>query len=76
MNGLYGGLLQQCKERYQSGQRRPCLADKIIAEQDQLGLKDHQIAFLLGVMLEGGSDTVSRANEQFPAGALFKDEPG
>ena len=58
MNGLYGGLWQQCKDRYAAGIRRPCLADSVIQQQKELGLTDHQVAFLFGVMLEGGSDTV------------------
>ena len=60
MNGLYGGLWRQCKERNLAGDVRLCLADQLVLEQEELQLTDHQIAFLLGVLLEGGSDTVCR----------------
>ena len=59
MNGLYGGLWRQCKERHLAGDVRPCLADELVSQQKELDLTDHQIAFMLGVQLEGGSDTVS-----------------
>jgi hypothetical protein len=40
-------LAQQCKERYASGERRPCLADQLCEQQESLQLTDHQISFLM-----------------------------
>lgn len=61
---LYHSLVDEVKERRKRGIVRDCLMDKILEEQEAPGfdkstaLSDDKLAFLGGVLMEGGSDTV------------------
>jgi cytochrome P450 family 619 len=61
---LYHSLVDEVRERRKRGIVRDCLMDKILEEQEAPGfdkstaLSDDKLAFLGGVLMEGGSDTV------------------
>lgn len=74
MNNLYGGLFQKCKERHAAGIHVSCLAENIINDQKSLDLSDHQVSFLLGVLLEGGSDTTAGSVLAFLLAMIYKPE--
>ena len=61
---LYHSLVKEVSERRAQGIKREGLMDKILEEQEAPGfdkknaLSDDKLAFLGGVLMEGGSDTV------------------
>jgi hypothetical protein len=61
---LYHALVNEVRERRKRGVKRDSLMDKILEEQEAPGfdkataLSDDKLAFLGGVLMEGGSDTV------------------
>ncbi|KAJ5669213.1 hypothetical protein N7462_010283 [Penicillium macrosclerotiorum] len=60
MDSLYGSLLQKAKNRRKSlGSHKPSLMDSVLDQNEKLGLNEHQMAFLGGVLVEGGSDTTA-----------------
>ncbi|KAJ5390698.1 cytochrome P450 [Penicillium cataractarum] len=59
MNELYAGVLDRVRERRRSNKKRDCLMDSLLDEEDKLNLTRHQLYFLGGVLMEGGSDTSS-----------------
>ncbi|CAG7927344.1 unnamed protein product [Penicillium olsonii] len=64
METLYKDLRERVVERRQSANEKntnPCFIDHVLDKQETLGLDDHQVDFLGGVMIEGGSDTGSTA---------------
>jgi cytochrome P450 len=62
MDEAWGGSLKAVRDRRATGEKRDCVADKILddyeAKGDQL-LSEHKLQNLLGEMVEGGSDTTS-----------------
>jgi len=64
MYSLYHSLVREVRERRARGVKRDSLMDKILEEQEAPGfdkknaLSDDKLAFLGGVLMEGGSDTV------------------
>jgi hypothetical protein len=64
MYSLYRSLVREVRERRANGTCRDSLMDKILEEQEAPGfdkstaLSDDKLAFLGGVLMEGGSDTV------------------
>jgi len=64
MYSLYHSLVREVRERRARGIYRDSLMDKILEEQEAPGfdkstaLSDDKLAFLGGVLMEGGSDTV------------------
>ena len=59
---LYGDLAEQVRSRRARGIDRECLLDKVFEMQAAGGeplLDDEQVAYIGGVLLEGGSDTTS-----------------
>ncbi|KAJ5787369.1 cytochrome P450 [Penicillium paradoxum] len=59
MNGLYGGELERVRVRRRLKGSKNSLMDIILDQEDTLGLNNHQLYFLGGVLMEGGSDTTS-----------------
>jgi hypothetical protein len=61
----YHGLVQEVRDRRAKGIKRDSLMDKILDDQEAPGfdkanaLSEDKLAFLGGVLMEGGSDTVS-----------------
>jgi len=73
MNSLYGDLVRHVQRRREQTGALGSFVDKVLDQNKGLELKDHQIYFLAGVALEGGSDTSSavitsciQAMVQFP----------
>lgn len=64
MYTLYRALVRQVRERRKRGDKRDSLMDKILEEQESpafdksTALSEDKLAFLGGVLMEGGSDTV------------------
>jgi cytochrome P450 len=54
-------LLQSVKDRIQRGIRRPCFMDELMLEsaKEKHGLDEEHIAYIGGVLMEGGSDTTA-----------------
>ncbi|KAE8337413.1 hypothetical protein BDV24DRAFT_154362 [Aspergillus arachidicola] len=59
MNSLYYDLVEHVRRRRTNCGGGTSFMDKLLDQSKDLGLTDHQIAFLGGVALEGGSDTSS-----------------
>jgi cytochrome P450 len=61
MDRAWGGSLKAVRDRRATGEKRDCVADKILDEYDAKGqvLSEHKLQNLLGEMVEGGSDTTS-----------------
>lgn len=59
MNSLYGDLVRHVQRRREYTGSRGSFVDRVLDQSRDLGLTDHQIYFLAGVALEGGSDTSS-----------------
>ncbi|KAJ6014461.1 hypothetical protein N7540_009052 [Penicillium herquei] len=56
---LYYGLLNETKARSSKKTLSPCFMGKLLESQEKDGFTDEQLAYLGGVMMEGGSDTTS-----------------
>ncbi|KAK0469876.1 cytochrome P450 [Desarmillaria tabescens] len=56
---LYFGLLDECQARLQHGQENGCFMEKVLQNQELLGLNRELAGYLGGVLIEGGSDTTS-----------------
>jgi cytochrome P450 family 619 len=59
MNELYSSALDRVRERRQAKGRKESLMDLLLDQGDKLELDRHQLYFLGGVLMEGGSDTTS-----------------
>ncbi|KNG83322.1 putative cytochrome P450, partial [Aspergillus nomiae NRRL 13137] len=59
MLGLYGEIVRHVMDRWKTAGSRGCFMDNVLDQNGKLGLNDHQLYFLGGVALEGGSDTSS-----------------
>ncbi|QKX58383.1 uncharacterized protein TRUGW13939_05505 [Talaromyces rugulosus] len=59
MNGLYASVLDRVKERRKLKGRRESLMDSLLDQAEKVNLNRHQLYFLGGVLMEGGSDTTS-----------------
>ena len=72
MYSLYHSLVREVRERRARGIYRDSLMDKILEEQEAPGfdkstaLSDDKLAFLGGVLMEGGSDTVPPLSHLHP----------
>lgn len=59
MNDLYGGVLDRVRERRRLKGKKVSLMDTLLDQEETIGLNNHQLYFLGGVVMEGGSDTTS-----------------
>lgn len=59
MESLYYEVVDKVRERREKGIRKDSLMDRALDQQDKNQFSDHQLAFLAGTLLEGGSDTSS-----------------
>lgn len=57
MNSLYSDILDKVLERRENGRIMDSFLDKLLNQNEKLGYSQHQLYFLAGVLLEGGSDT-------------------
>ncbi len=57
MIGLYADLVNTVRHRRQERGSRGSLIDHVLDNQEKLGLNEHQVCFLGGVAMDGGSDT-------------------
>ena len=54
---LYADLVDKVRERRQEHGSKNSLMDRVLDGQEKLGLSEHQVCFIGGVALDGGSDT-------------------
>lgn len=60
MDSTWAKARDYLDKRRARGDRRPCIADKILDDPKQAGkMSDLQINHFLGVLVEGGADTTS-----------------
>ena len=59
MNDLYANMLDRVQKRREVHGSRGSIMDDILDQNDKLGLNRHELYFLGGVLMEGGSDTSS-----------------
>lgn len=59
MNALYADTVAKVEKRREVSGSKGCFMDKVFDQNDKLGYSRHQLYFLGGVMMEGGSDTSS-----------------
>jgi len=58
-NSLFNDLLDIVEKRCEKEGSKGSFMDRIFEQQDKLDLSRHEMAYLAGTMLEGGSDTSS-----------------
>jgi len=56
---LYFGLLDDCEQRMSKGMSNGCYMESVIQRQVEFGMSRDLVAYLGGVLIEGGSDTTS-----------------
>lgn len=59
METLYTDILDKVKKRRESGKNLDTFMDRVLDNQDKNSLTSHQLQFIGGVIMEGGSDTSS-----------------
>ncbi|KAH6644190.1 putative cytochrome P450 oxidoreductase [Boeremia exigua] len=59
MENLYTDILHQVEKRRESGQNLDSFMDRVLDSQGKNELSQHQLKFIGGVLMEGGSDTSS-----------------
>lgn len=59
MASLYTEVLQRVYDRRDSGIMKNSLMDRVLDQQEKNHFNEHQLAFLGGTLMEGGSDTSS-----------------
>jgi cytochrome P450 len=59
MNALYSAQVERVRARRASGELKESFMDAVLEQNEKLTLSPHELAFLGGVMMEGGSDTSS-----------------
>lgn len=59
MTSLYTEVLQRVYARRDANVKNASLMDRVLDQQDKNGFSEHQLAFLGGTLMEGGSDTSS-----------------
>ncbi|KAF7340734.1 O-methylsterigmatocystin oxidoreductase [Mycena sanguinolenta] len=56
---LYFGFLEQAEQRIYRGLRNETFIEKILDRQEEFGLDREMIAYICGVLLDGGAETLS-----------------
>ncbi|KAF7340735.1 Cytochrome p450 [Mycena sanguinolenta] len=56
---LYFGFLEQAEQRIHRGLKNETFIEKILDRQEELGLNREMIAYICGVLLDGGAETSS-----------------
>lgn len=59
MSELYSSWVDYVKERRASSGSRDCFLDRVLDKGEKLELNHHNLYFLMGTVMEGGSDTTS-----------------
>lgn len=59
MNKLYNEWHQYVIDRRQESGSRDCFVDRLLNQEEKIGLDRHALYFLCGTLMEGGSDTTS-----------------
>lgn len=59
MTALYGGWVNYVIERRKDSGSRDCFLDRVLDQEEKLDLDRHALYFLMGTVMEGGSDTTS-----------------
>lgn len=59
MTSLYTEVLQRVYDRRNLGINKNSLMDRVLEQQEKNQFSEHQLAFLGGTLMEGGSDTSS-----------------
>jgi cytochrome P450 len=59
MSELYGSWVNYVKERRANSGSRDCFVDRVLDKGEKLELNHHNLYFLMGTVMEGGSDTTS-----------------
>ncbi|KAJ5272111.1 hypothetical protein N7524_005380 [Penicillium chrysogenum] len=59
METLYVDILKKVIRRREDGNNKGTFMDKVLDSQEKHNLSGHQLAFIGGVLMEGGSDTTS-----------------
>lgn len=59
MNKLYARMLEHVQQRRDTVGNKHSFMDLVLDQNEKLGLNQHQLYFLGGVLMEGGSDTSS-----------------
>src|ERR1700712_2684799 len=54
---LYADLVNTVRQRRQEHGSKGSLIDRVLDGQEKLGLNEHQVCFIGGVAMDGGSDT-------------------
>lgn len=62
---LYSELLNLVVRRREVDGSKDSYADRLLDQQEKLGLTWHELIFLAGILIEGGSDTTSAAITTF-----------
>ena len=48
------GCMDETRQKYKRGEARECLTTKLLDRQEELGITDLDIAYILGQTFEGG----------------------
>lgn len=66
MNSLYSDLLTRVRKRRESkSTQKASVMDMVLDQNEKFGLSEHQLYFLGGVLVEGGSETTSSVIQSF-----------
>jgi cytochrome P450 len=65
LHSLYGGLLKAVEKRRETTGSVNCIADRILDQNEKIGLTNHNVMLLAGVTLKGGSDTTASTLASF-----------
>lgn len=71
---IYSGQLEELEQRRREGTHKPCFASELLDSGAKVEFTRDQLLYILGTMMEAGSDTTRMSMNQVIAGAaLFPD---